>query len=182
MVRNKGKERNTRRWRTDDSVSVKVFTFERSIKLHFYQFEAIETANQRVERKRESEGRYCLIQNIMFQQRERKREKESYISIFLDASSFSMADLRPPSFSCLFIRCVRFCGIKWGVPRRSDSSRPEWISPDYLVAPNRSESGTIAACIVRHMPPSSPRLSGRTIAGTPSPSSRFSCSRPPATG
>jgi len=35
---------------------------------------------------------------------------------------------------------------------KTNSSRAEWISPDYLVAPNRSESGHNGrARIVRHM-------------------------------
>lgn len=62
----------------------------------------------------------------------------------------------PPSyplrFPCLFIRCIRFVGLREVSRGETSSSRAEWISPDYLVAPNRSESWHNGrARIMRHM-------------------------------
>lgn len=58
----------------------------------------------------------------------------------------------PFRFSYVFIRCIRFVGLREVSRGEASSSRAEWISPDYLVAPNRSESWHNGrARIMRHM-------------------------------
>lgn len=94
---------------------------------------------------------------------QRRGDFHLFRRIFLHAQSSSLTSAPqllsfpfPPSyplrFPCLFIRCIRFVGLREVSRGETSLSRAEWISPDYLVAPNRSESWHNGrACIMRHM-------------------------------